>query len=402
MEEAYQILDSSPDFVLVVGLDKKIRWANRKGLELIAIPEKDLRALTCHEVFGKLGSAPCADCPCRKALRQGKAGSGKLVEFTVDGRTTHWLHNCAPLPDDQGTVERLVITGREVSHLLQTEHDLRRYKHIVNSAGELLALVDADYTYVLVNDAYLQAHDQERGEIVGRSVASLLGEEVFLATVKPKLDRALQGNVLHYENWFEFAGAGRRFMDVRYYPHSNGHGQVTGVIVSSRDITDRKKLEDELKGLNKNLEKRVRRRTGELEEANLSLRLLLNQVEVAKKELEEELYRGVRTLVLPYLEELRLLLAGRRELQYIDAIRTNIDRLSSSVRSEPLSSRFGVLTPRERMVADLVRQGKTSKDIARLLNVAVRTVEYYRDNIREKLGLKEKKVNLRAFLNSID
>jgi DNA-binding CsgD family transcriptional regulator len=60
-----------------------------------------------------------------------------------------------------------------------------------------------------------------------------------------------------------------------------------------------------------------------------------------------------------------------------------------------------MFSPNELQVANLIRQGKTSKEVARLLNLSIRTVDSYRDSIRKKLGLKNKKVNLRTYLASL-
>jgi len=58
------------------------------------------------------------------------------------------------------------------------------------------------------------------------------------------------------------------------------------------------------------------------------------------------------------------------------------------------------LTPMELKVSNLIRQGKGTKDIAGLLNISVRSVEFHRDNIRKKLDIKGKKVNLQSFLTA--
>ncbi len=59
------------------------------------------------------------------------------------------------------------------------------------------------------------------------------------------------------------------------------------------------------------------------------------------------------------------------------------------------------LTPTEIQTANLIKQGKTSKEIAELVNLSTRTVEFHRDNIRKKMGVKNKKVTLRTHFLSI-
>jgi DNA-binding CsgD family transcriptional regulator len=59
------------------------------------------------------------------------------------------------------------------------------------------------------------------------------------------------------------------------------------------------------------------------------------------------------------------------------------------------------LTTREVEVASLLKEGKTTKQIAELLGVSLKAVEFHRHNIRKKLGLGHKKTNLRAYLTSV-
>jgi DNA-binding CsgD family transcriptional regulator len=56
------------------------------------------------------------------------------------------------------------------------------------------------------------------------------------------------------------------------------------------------------------------------------------------------------------------------------------------------------LTPKELLVADMVKQGKSSTEIAKLLNLTLRTIEVYRNIIRNKLKISGKKINLHSYL----
>ena len=64
------------------------------------------------------------------------------------------------------------------------------------------------------------------------------------------------------------------------------------------------------------------------------------------------------------------------------------------------AAKYYIFSPGDFQVANVIRKGRTTKDMSRLLNISPRTVESYRNNIREKLGLKNKKVNLKTYLSS--
>jgi DNA-binding CsgD family transcriptional regulator len=60
------------------------------------------------------------------------------------------------------------------------------------------------------------------------------------------------------------------------------------------------------------------------------------------------------------------------------------------------------LSPAEMRVADLIRNGRTTKEIANLLNTSVNTILFHRFNLRRKLGIKGEKANLRTYLHTFD
>jgi DNA-binding NarL/FixJ family response regulator len=85
---------------------------------------------------------------------------------------------------------------------------------------------------------------------------------------------------------------------------------------------------------------------------------------------------------------------------YVDILESNLNDIISPF-SHRLSSRYMNFTPTEIQVANLLRQGKTNKEIGELLNSSSRTIAFHRENIRKKLGLKNKKTNLKSYLLSL-
>ena len=175
-----------------------------------------------------------------------------------------------------------------------------------------------------------------------------------------------------------------------------------------------KKSEEKLRIARDDLEKRVQERTKELiksnekleensrnlEEANIALRVLLNKKDEAQKELEEKMTVSIKDLILPLLSKMKLGQLAPSQKTYVDIIQSNLNHVISPFATN-ISSKYYELTPSEIQIANLVREGKTTKEIANLLNLAMSTIHYHRDNLRVKLGIKNKKVNLRTHLMTL-
>lgn len=117
--------------------------------------------------------------------------------------------------------------------------------NLVDQTDNMLSFVDLNYIYRAVNQAYIKAFNRPYGAMVGHHVEEILGREIFINVVKPYLDRALAGEEVYYESWFDFSGGQRSYMLVRYHPIYDDEHKIIGVVVTSTDITERKQLEDE-------------------------------------------------------------------------------------------------------------------------------------------------------------
>jgi DNA-binding CsgD family transcriptional regulator len=185
-----------------------------------------------------------------------------------------------------------------------------------------------------------------------------------------------------------------RYLNIKAFKVGNG----LGIILT--DITERKRMVDELRRHKNHLEELVQERTANLEETNTALKVLLKKRDEDKTELEERMLVNVRELVTPYLDKLKRSQPDDRQAVLLEIMESNLnDVVSPFVRK--LSPRHLKLTPTEIQMANLIKQGKTSKEIADLLNLATSTIDFHRDNIRKKVGIKNKKVNLRTYLLSL-
>lgn len=165
------------------------------------------------------------------------------------------------------------------------------------------------------------------------------------------------------------------------------------VIISHEDITALKLVEEALRESREELEEQKQ----SLEEANIALKVLIKQREKDKLELERNVLTNVKELVLPYVEKLKEVPLKPRNKTLVEIIENHLKDIIS-----PLLHKFSnaqiILTPQEIKIVALIKDGKSSKEIADILNISETTVNFHRKNLRKKFGLTNKQMNLRSYL----
>jgi PAS domain S-box-containing protein len=148
--------------------------------------------------------------------------------------------------DDADQPLYLVGDIEDISRRMEYEDRLRKYERIVSTSQDLMSLINRDYVFEAVSDSYQRYHGLSSDDIVGKPAPDLMGAEVFRKKIEPHLVRALAGESDRFQDWFDFPNLGPRFMSVSYNPIFNEDGRVEGVVAHSRDVTDTKRLEEQL------------------------------------------------------------------------------------------------------------------------------------------------------------
>ncbi|MRR38618.1 PAS domain-containing protein, partial [bacterium] len=174
-----------------------------------------------------------------------------------------------------------------------------KYDLIFSSIQDPMGYIDRSYTCLAVNDVFLKLFNRSRREIVGHSLADLMGRRAFEARIKSHLDACLAGQQTAFEDWFEYPYFGRHYLVMSFYPYFEDDGTVSGIAVVARDITSQKEDQMALQQTRYELETEVRQRTAELVEANEELKKRIEErtrMEEALRQSEEMFraqYRGI-------------------------------------------------------------------------------------------------------------
>jgi DNA-binding CsgD family transcriptional regulator len=186
----------------------------------------------------------------------------------------------------------------------------------------------------------------------------------------------------------------KRWYSLRVVPYRDRLARR--VIVTHENITPIMLAQEKLR----TQEKELQLKTEKLEETNIALKVLLDHRQRDREQMEERIVTNIPELAVPYLEKLRDSPMAERQRTLVDIVVNHLDDIVSPFLNR-LSTINRLLTPQEIEVAAMVRQGKSSQEIADVLGVAVATISFHRKKLRRKLGLSRNGNNLRTFLLSL-
>jgi PAS domain S-box-containing protein len=273
----------------------------------------------------------------------------------------------------------------------------KEWEHIFDAVPDPIAIIDREHRLVRVNKAMADRLGTKPQCLVGRTCF----EAVHGLTSPPPFcphAQVLEDGQEHSVELYEERLHG--YFLVTATPYYDERSRLMVSIHVARDISALKNAENALRMQKERLEQLVAERTSHLEEMNAALRVLLRQRDEDKRELEESVLCNIRTGVAPSIEKLRSTGLSTLQSTHLDILEAHLERITSPF-ARCLSEKFAGLTPMEMQVLTLVRDGKTSKEIAQLLNISKNTVNFHRLNLRCKLGLRGTRTSLKTCLDSL-
>ena len=174
-------------------------------------------------------------------------------------------------------------------------------------------------------------------------------------------------------------------------------GENDVLLTLAQDVTERRHAEQALR----EREAALRTQADEIQKANSALRVLLKRADEDKREIEKQVLSNVKQLVMPCVEKMKKSGLDAKQIAYLTTLQSRLNDIISPF-SYRLSNQYLNLTPTEIQIANLVKEGKTTKETAALLNLSPRTVECHRSSVRRKVGIKKKKTSLRTQLLSLE
>jgi len=283
--------------------------------------------------------------------------------------------------------------------------DENLYKVVIDSLSAHVAILDEEGIILETNTAwreFARANGMQNScECIGINYLSICRTasdhaDDDAARVAAGIQAVIQGRLREFFDQYPcHSPEEKRWFAVRVVPYRSE--EIHRVIVTHENITPLILVQEELQ----NKEAELRLHTERLKETNIALKVLLRQRDEDRNRIEETIFTNVDQLVLPYVEKLLKGSLNEKHRNLVQVIDTNLREITAPFLHS-LASLKVMLTPQEIEVAAMVRSGRSSKEIAEVLNLTVAGVDFHRKRLRRKLGLTHSSKNLRSHLLSLN
>lgn len=383
------LFDNANDGIFLMKRDSFID-CNKKFLTLFGCSKEQIIGETPYKFSPPF--QPDGRVSKEKAIEKGKAAvagvpqSFEWKHCRYDGSLFDAEVSLNRIEIDEDTVLLQAII-RDISERKEAENRLRaseeRYRTFVDSTSDAVFLKDENFRYLIVNKAFRSLQGKREEEIIGKTNADLSPRKTEKRR-ETDMEALRSSSIIIWEEAF-----GEKIYEIRKFPVTIA-SNIRGIGGYMRDITARKRAEEEVKVKSLNLE-----------EVNAALRVLLKQREQDKVEVEDRILANMKRLVLPYFEKLKKQRLNEQQMVYVDILETNLTNIVSPF-VQKVSVAYAQPHPVGILVANLIRDGKTVKEIAKVFSLSEDTVNRHRQNIRNKLGLNKKKASLKSYLMSLN
>ncbi|MGE5798343.1 MAG: LuxR C-terminal-related transcriptional regulator [Ignavibacteria bacterium] len=301
------------------------------------------------------------------------------------------------------------------------------WKDTFDSAMDIIALISKDYTILKMNKAGYKNLAAQPKEVIGKKCYKVIHD----------LDAPIHGCACRLLQESGQAAEGEIFDRGRYFlttaaPIFDKNKDFIAFTHTVKDITKLREAENSLKNSNKLLAEKIRKRAVELvkineklkneniarkksekalkesadelqnqrlilQQKNAALNEIILQIEIEKNKIKDNISTNIERVILPTLEKLNL---QDNPETYVRILKDQLEDITSEYASK-INRIHYKLTPREIELCNFIKSRLSSKEIADLLNISLKTVNKHRRNIRKKLELINSNINLASYLAEI-
>ncbi|MBI5779549.1 MAG: PAS domain S-box protein [Planctomycetes bacterium] len=388
-EEKYRtMVENSNDLIWALDVEGRLIFVNKRALEIggYLMAELDKKHFS-------LGVHP--DDLDRVKMHVGRTlkGESQTYEARVIDRHDRILVlqiNAAPLYRNKQVIGT-VSFARDITESKKAEEALRE------SEEKFRGLADQSPNMIFINSRGRVIYVNKKcEEIMGYSRKEFYSEKFdFMDIIAPDSRKLIKDNLKKHLK-------GKEIPPYEYKLRTKDGKEIVGIHTTKLiDIKGERAVLGIITDITEQVQSReqIRAQAVSLEQKNAALKELLEQITREKKDITDKMHTNLEKLVIPKIKRMKSKSEEGLKDQ-LGIIERHIKNIASSF-GKKISSGQRALSTREIEICDMIRDGLKNKAIARELRLSLETVETMRKNIRRKLKIQNKEVNLKTYLQTL-
>ncbi len=175
-----------------------------------------------------------------RAIYQESPGGPVVADLLdAEGREFKGRIQVAPLYGSGTELRGYLVAIEDVTERMAYDEELRRYQQIVSASSDALIFIDRRHLYRAANEAYLKLWNLTREQVIGAHVSDIVGEDFYVKYTRKALQRCFAGESVFVDAVEVDYPSGRYYIDTRHTPYRDELGNITGVLITLRDVTQR-------------------------------------------------------------------------------------------------------------------------------------------------------------------
>lgn len=384
-----------PYFAMLIDEDHRILLANDIVLLVLGKKLDDVKGHYCPKMIH--GTDSFHGCPLEEVIKKG----GYIEKILLDPFYKSWVSSAIYPTSFKTRDEKKVFLHlvRDITEQKNAEDALikseSKFRTIVETAPSMLLITDKECNNIYVSPNCFEIIGYRQEELLNKFMGWVHGDDK--QKVKDILSRSFKKKEI-VKN-FEYKAIKKNgdiwFASSSWAPVIDSEKMIFGYIIETLDITEQRLAMEQLIEAKNELEMKSKN----LEESNIALKVLIEHQTQNIKNSENNILENVKTLVFPYIEKLKFSSLDENHNTLLNIIETNLSEILKPFTIK-LTNKAINFSQAEVRVAKMVKEGRTAKEIADILNISVNTAKEHNSQIRKKLGIKRKKINLRSYLQS--
>lgn len=289
--------------------------------------------------------------------------------------------------------DKSICSDIDLTELKAAERKLKEserfYRTLFETTGNATIIIEKDMTISLINSEFEKLTGYKKEEWEGKK------KWTDLVASKEDLDRL--------KNYHQLRRKNPDLVPRNYeYRMRDSQGRIRNIYCTVDMIPGTSKSFSSFTDITeiRNAEQELSRKSKKLEDLNTTLTVLLNKRSEDLEETQNSILSNVKELILPYIEMIKQSNMDQKSMNFVELIESNLKDIVSPFTSK-LSSQYLNLTPKEIQIANFIKEGKTSKEIAKIMNLSKSAIDVHRYRLRRKIGLNGIKTNLSSHLANL-